>query len=42
MTTTGEIAAMWRVVRTAETYECKQGPSYAGGVSAESVGAQAI
>jgi uncharacterized RmlC-like cupin family protein len=42
MTATGEIAATCRVVRSAATYEGKQGPSYAGGVSAESVGARAI
>ena len=42
MTRTAGIAATCRVIRSAETYEGKQGPSYAGGVSAESVGAQAI
>ena len=31
-----------RVVRSAASYEGKQGPTYAGGVSAESVGARAI
>jgi uncharacterized RmlC-like cupin family protein len=31
-----------RVIRTVESYVGKQGPSYAGGVSAESAGARAI
>jgi uncharacterized RmlC-like cupin family protein len=31
-----------RVIRTTESYIGKQGPSYAGGVSAESAGSQAI
>ncbi|HVL23020.1 MAG TPA: cupin domain-containing protein [Thermomicrobiales bacterium] len=31
-----------RIIRTAETYVGKQGPTYAGGVSAESAGSQAI
>lgn len=31
-----------RVIRSAATYEGKQGPTYTGGVSAESVGAHAI
>jgi uncharacterized RmlC-like cupin family protein len=31
-----------RVIRTTESYIGKQGPSYAGGVSAESVGSRAI
>ena len=31
-----------RVIRSAESYIGKQGPSYIGGVSAQSVGAQAI
>jgi uncharacterized RmlC-like cupin family protein len=30
------------VIRSAEAYESKQGPTYAGGISAETVGAQAI
>ncbi len=37
-----EKTAICRVVRSVESYEGKQGPSYAGGVSAESVGARAI
>lgn len=35
-------AAACRVIRTVEAYEGKQGPSYAGGVSSESVGARGI
>ena len=31
-----------RVVRSTATYEGKQGPTYAGGISAENVGARAI
>ena len=31
-----------RVIRSVESYQGKQGPTYAGGVSAESVGARAI
>jgi uncharacterized RmlC-like cupin family protein len=42
MTTPGEGTATCRVVRSVETYEGKQGPTYAGGVSAEQVGARAI
>lgn len=34
--------AACRVIRSATTYQGKQGPTYAGGVSAESVGARAI
>src|SRR5262245_42339038 len=37
-----EIAATCRVIRSTEAYDGKQGPSYAGGVSAESAGARAI
>ena len=40
MAATGD--ATCRVVRPTDTYEGKQGPTYAGGVSAESVGARAI
>ena len=39
---TGQAAPTCRVIRSVESYEGKQGPTYAGGVSAESVGAQAI
>lgn len=39
---TGQVAPTCRVIRSVESYEGKQGPTYAGGVSAESVGAQAI
>ncbi len=42
MKTTAENGATCRVVRAAQAYEGKQGPTYAGGVSAESVGARAI
>jgi uncharacterized RmlC-like cupin family protein len=42
MTTTTDFAATCRVVTAATQYEGKQGPSYTGGVSAESVGSQAI
>jgi uncharacterized RmlC-like cupin family protein len=31
-----------RVIRSVDSYESKQGPSYAGGISAETVGAQGI
>jgi uncharacterized RmlC-like cupin family protein len=37
-----ERTAICRVIRSVGSYEGKQGPSYAGGVSAESVGARAI
>jgi uncharacterized RmlC-like cupin family protein len=36
------VASTCRVIRSAEEYQGKQGPSYAGGISAESVGSQAI
>ena len=42
MTSTAERAAMCRVIRSVETYEGKQGPTYMGGVSAESVGSRGI
>ena len=42
MTPTTDTSAPCRVIRSVETYEGKQGPSYSGGVSAESVGARAI
>lgn len=42
MKTSVDNAATCRVVRAADAYEGKQGPSYAAGVSAESVGAKAI
>lgn len=38
----GPASATCRVIRETESYIGKQGPSYTGGVSAESVGAQAI
>lgn len=37
-----ETAPACRVIRAAESYEGKQGPRYAGGVSAESVGSRAL
>src|SRR5215216_6547248 len=37
-----DMASTCRVIRSAEKYQGKQGPSYAGGISAESVGSQAI
>ncbi len=37
-----ETPAKCRVIRSVEAYDGKQGPSYAGGVSSESVGARAI
>ncbi len=39
---TESAARTCRIIRTVESYVGKQGPSYAGGVSAESAGAQAI
>ena len=42
MATETKTLAKCRVVSSAEEYEGKQGPMYAGGVSAESVGANAI
>lgn len=37
-----ERAAVCQVIRSVEPYQGKQGPMYAGGVSAETVGADAI
>jgi uncharacterized RmlC-like cupin family protein len=37
-----EMASTCRVIRSADEYQGKQGPSYAGGVSADSVGSRAI
>ena len=37
-----DVAPTCRVIRSVEEYKGKQGPSYAGGISAESVGSQAI
>ena len=42
MTATTAGAAACRVIRSTEEYEGKQGPTYAGGVSAESVGSRGI
>ena len=42
MTVTADNIATCRVIRSTEQYQGKQGPSYAGGVSAESVGSQGI
>lgn len=42
MNASAETASACRVVRPANAYEGKQGPSYAPGVSAESVGARGI
>ncbi len=42
MTLTADIVATCRVIRSTEEYQGKQGPSYAAGVSAESVGSRAI
>ena len=39
---TEQTAPRCRVIRSTEDYQGKQGPTYAGGVSAETVGAQAI
>jgi uncharacterized RmlC-like cupin family protein len=38
----GETSVTCRVIRSAESYIGKQGPSYADGISAESVGSRAI
>ena len=38
MKTTAEAASTCRVIRSVESYQGKQGPLYAGGVSAETVG----
>jgi uncharacterized RmlC-like cupin family protein len=37
-----DVESTCRVVRSAQEYQGKQGPSYAGGISAESVGSRAI
>jgi uncharacterized RmlC-like cupin family protein len=37
-----QAAPTCRVIRSVEAYEGKQGPTYAGGISAETAGAQAI
>jgi uncharacterized RmlC-like cupin family protein len=42
MTSTAEGTSTCRVIRSVEEYEGQQGPTYAGGVSAESVGSRAI
>src|SRR3712207_2518257 len=42
MKTTAEAVSTCRVIRSVEEYQGKPGASYAGGISAESVGAQAI
>jgi uncharacterized RmlC-like cupin family protein len=42
MKTTAEVVSTCRVIRSVESYQGKQGPLYAGGISAETVGAQAI
>ena len=42
MASTSEMALACRVVRAADAYEGKQGPTYAAGISREQVGAQAI
>jgi uncharacterized RmlC-like cupin family protein len=42
MKTTAKAVSTCRVIRSVEPYQGKQGPTYAGGISAESVGAQAI
>jgi uncharacterized RmlC-like cupin family protein len=39
---TEQPARSCRVIRSTEEYQGKQGPTYAGGISAETVGAQAI
>ena len=38
----GSVAQTCRVIRSTESYIGKQGPQYAGGISAESVGSRAI
>jgi uncharacterized RmlC-like cupin family protein len=40
--TTDSTEPVCRVIRPSETYEGKQGPTYAAGVSAESAGSQAL
>ena len=42
MPSTAECATRCRVIRSVETYEGKQGPTYMGGVSAESVGSRGM
>ena len=42
MRSPGERTSACRVIRATEAYEGKQGPTYAGGVSAESVGSRGI
>jgi uncharacterized RmlC-like cupin family protein len=42
MTLTADIVATCRVIRSTEQYQGKQGPSYAAGVSTESVGSRGI
>ena len=42
MTLTADTIATCRVIRSTEQYQGKQGPSYAGGVSAESAGSRGI
>jgi uncharacterized RmlC-like cupin family protein len=42
MTQTAAVAPTCRIIRSVEEYQGKQGPSYAGGVSAESVGSRGI
>jgi uncharacterized RmlC-like cupin family protein len=42
MKTTAEAVSTCRVIRSVESYQGKQGPLYAGAISAETVGAQAI
>ena len=37
-----DVAPACRVIRSVDEYQGKQGPSYAGGITAESVGSQAI
>ena len=37
-----DVASTCRVIRSADQYQGKQGPSYAGGISADSVGSRAI
>jgi uncharacterized RmlC-like cupin family protein len=40
--TTDQAESTCRVIRSVTSYQGKQGPMYAGGISAETVGAQAI
>ena len=40
--TTDQTTPSLRVIRSVESYQGKQGPTYTGGISAESVGAQAV